>query len=895
MKIECFIKKATNLPHATVKEDLSRCLRLSAQVFIRILLCVFYVAFSYHMQASPVDMGKARQAVSNWIAKEPQPLGLSIGSKVLRSETQYDVTGAPLYHIVYLTENGISPAGLVLVAGDDEIEPIVAFCNGEHFDPTDHSPLSNLVKADLAGRLNRARQIKASGVISSSSPSVTQQKWNRLLNPTYMSSPVATPSDIRVKPLVASRWSQWNLKENPNGPACYNYFTPPYGAGNANNYVCGCVATAMAQLLRFHQYPNTGVGTSEFVVYVDGVAQYRNLRGGDGNGGPYSWAKMVLAPNSTTTVAQRQAIGALTADAGTSVNMEYTSDESGAYGSACASALVNTFQYSNAVLGADYDFGFRSNLLPMINPNLDAGYPVLLGILGEPGGHEIVCDGYGYNLSTLYHHLNMGWAGQDDAWYALPVIDTVVGAFSVIDECTYNVYVSGGGEIVSGRVTDSYGKPLSGVAISASRTGGGSYTATTNAKGIYALTKLPSGSTFNVQASLAGRNFGTRSVTTGSSREYSNESGNQWQIDFSDNGAPVYSISTASSPIYGGATIGCGVYQAGSTVVLSASAGKGFAFVNWSEGGVSVSGSQNYSFVVNGNRSLVANFIPNGSSNNTVFATGFNSSEGYSSALPLAGQMGWVQMASGGNGILNGAFSGLGQQAYVGYFAPDSGDEFTALWRPVDHVPAIGEKITFSTLMSVVDSDNHYYDEFLWIVYNKAGYALAGLIFDNYTLSIASTSGDTGFYFVNGKIYVVQMTLDFGKKRWSATLNGNPIVINKPFVTTTGMTLGEVAAWWYLNDPVNPGNNFMVFDQYNVQKLNGTSYSVSANASPSCGGATSGAGSYPKGTTAFVSATPQAGYAFQSWTENGIVVSKSATFSFPAGRSRALVSKFKKL
>ena len=59
----------------------------------------------------------------------------------------------------------------------------------------------------------------------------------------------------------------------------------------------------------------------------------------------------------------------------------------------------------------------------MINPNLDARFPVLLGIIDPQAiGHEVVVDGYGYTSATLYHHLNLGWSGTADAWYNLPTI-----------------------------------------------------------------------------------------------------------------------------------------------------------------------------------------------------------------------------------------------------------------------------------------------------------------------------------------------------------------------------------------------------------------------------------------------------------------------------------------
>ena len=65
----------------------------------------------------------------------------------------------------------------------------------------------------------------------------------------------------------------------------------------------------MAQLMRFWQYPVNSVGTASFTIEVTDVPQSRNLLGGNGAGGPYDWNDMILSPNSSSTLAQRQAIG----------------------------------------------------------------------------------------------------------------------------------------------------------------------------------------------------------------------------------------------------------------------------------------------------------------------------------------------------------------------------------------------------------------------------------------------------------------------------------------------------------------------------------------------------------------------------------------------------------
>ena len=142
-------------------------------------------------------------------------------------------------------------------------------------------------------------------------------------------------------------------------------------------------------------------------------------------------------------------------------------------------------------------------MLGMINPNLDAGLPVLFSVWDQGNSeHAIVCDGYGYQSSTMYHHINMGWGGSDDAWYNIPDISY----FSVVDSITYNIYTTGTGEIISGRVTDGSGSPLSDITVTATGPGG-PFTATTNSRGIYALAKVQSNSTYTVSVSESGCTF----------------------------------------------------------------------------------------------------------------------------------------------------------------------------------------------------------------------------------------------------------------------------------------------------------------------------------------------------------------------------------------------------
>ncbi|MCK4886670.1 MAG: C10 family peptidase, partial [Planctomycetes bacterium] len=477
---------------------------------------------TFNLWAVTTTTDQAATVVAGWLKSDSTPLDATLGRVSLRVDTYVDAADQPLYYIVNL-----DPDGFVIVPADDQVEPIIGFVSTGSYDPSLDNPLGALVSMDLSARVTDARNPQ--GTKMDYLQQVAQDAENKWDNLTLLAGGdvlemgIGSVSDVRVSPFVQSRWSQQTECSN----YCYNYYAP-------NHYPCGCVATAAAQVMRFYQHPTAGIGVHGFTIEVDGLSQTAYTRGGDGSGGPYNWGDMVLDPDCSTTLAQHQAIGALCYDAGVSVGMDYASAGSGADTMATKDALTSTFGYSNARKGYNSGSNIGAGLNGMVNPNLDAGLPVIFGITGSSGGHAILTDGYGYNSSTLYHHLNMGWAGSSDAWYDLPSIVTTSYTFTSVYKCVYNIYVSGSGEIISGRVTDLGGNPVSGVSIVGQRSGGGTYNDTTDANGIYALAKVPSSSSYTITATKAGHLFAPQNVTTSTSTDYGSTSGNRWAISFVD-------------------------------------------------------------------------------------------------------------------------------------------------------------------------------------------------------------------------------------------------------------------------------------------------------------------------------------------------------------------------
>jgi hypothetical protein len=495
----------------------------------RKLICVlilFLLVYCGQLFAKPVSAEKAQQAVKGWLKADSRPFGATLGQQLKKTDTFRDEQGQVIYYVVYL-----QPSGFVIVLADDTLEPVLAFSDHGTYNPSLTSPLGALVNKDTRGRFAASREILANPGPKTQTLQEKTSKWERLAGGDPLPMGPGGPglqavSDPRVDQLLKTKWDQTTCCSAPN-LACYNYYTFPYGYGDPNNYPCGCVATAMAQVMRYHKYPTGSIGPQTFIfsVWTPGygwAVGYINIAGL-----AYDWASMVYEPNCNTTELQRQAIGTLCAHAGFSVHMQYGPGGSSASLGDVNAALVDVFMYSNCIYKSGNPVSV-GNLITMINPNLDYKHPVIIGFPGEEIGHAVVTDGYGYNIGTMYHHINMGWAGDGDAWYNF--YNDMPAGYNSVDGCVYNIFTSGTGEIISGRVTSTSGNPLEGVTVTAVRTGGGTYQAVTNDRGIYALAPVPSASTYTISVTNPRYNF-SRVVNTNTSVR-DGAIGNYWGADF---------------------------------------------------------------------------------------------------------------------------------------------------------------------------------------------------------------------------------------------------------------------------------------------------------------------------------------------------------------------------
>ena len=217
-------------------------------------------------------------------------------------------------------------------------------------------------------------------------------------------------SDDAVEPLLG------NINYDQGTP--YNNKCPYLNGGRA---VTGCVATAMAQVMRYYRYPANGTGT--FTYTADNYdARTINLEDY-----PFDWNNMLEEYQHGYTAKQADAVATLMLVCGASLSMNYSKDGSGANLAKMDGLLKNNFGYSKNVQ-------FISTLNSsnpeetiyywgedVVRPELAAGHPLIFAGFPAMGqtGHCCVIDGYTVMDGEYYYHVNWGWGGVGNCYCLL--------------------------------------------------------------------------------------------------------------------------------------------------------------------------------------------------------------------------------------------------------------------------------------------------------------------------------------------------------------------------------------------------------------------------------------------------------------------------------------------
>lgn len=273
--------------------------------------------------------------------------------------------------------------GYVIVSGDDEMTELVGYAENGFFDAENVPPQMQLWLDGYAEYVAAVQsgKAKARKILLSDSPSVV------------------------VEPLVTTKWNQ---------DAPFNNFAPEYTDDNNNTQRCatGCAATAMAQIMKFHNWPEQGVGHYSYEHQSFGTISSNFSEH------VYDWTNMIdRYNNGEYSSEQADAVALLMKDCGVSLNMNY-GPVSGASIYSYYPAFKNYFRYTSRTVNRS---GCETaEFTKIITDELQEGRPIIYCGTGEDGGHAFVVDGYDTNY---FLHVNWGWGGYSDGYFDMNYMD----------------------------------------------------------------------------------------------------------------------------------------------------------------------------------------------------------------------------------------------------------------------------------------------------------------------------------------------------------------------------------------------------------------------------------------------------------------------------------------
>ncbi|KAA5543396.1 thiol protease/hemagglutinin PrtT [Adhaeribacter rhizoryzae] len=374
------------------------------KIYLMLLACLIFWQSSLAKEVPEAD---AQRVASNFLTKV-MPLRANGRSTLTLTLVHRELAKAaatnapkkpqPFYYVFSAKETG----GTVFVAADDRVTPILGYTLKGGYDPAKMPP--SLIK----WLENYKNEIRFAEKQATANPTA-QSAWQDLKTGDKTSSSSDLTTAEEVDPLLTTTWNQ---------SPYYNELCP-YDNAARQKAVTGCVATAMAQIMRYWKYPAKGSGFHSYNHEKYGTlsANFSNTT--------YDWNNM---PNRLT--GPNAAVATLMQNIGVSVDMNYdvaANGGSGAYVISSASPVQHCSEYAlktyfgyTEVKGVERNDYTLSAWIELLKKELSEGRPILYAGFGSGGGHAFVCDGYDQN--NMFH-MNWGWDGAYDGFFAISALN----------------------------------------------------------------------------------------------------------------------------------------------------------------------------------------------------------------------------------------------------------------------------------------------------------------------------------------------------------------------------------------------------------------------------------------------------------------------------------------
>lgn len=355
--------------------------------------------------ATPVSQDTARQVARNWVSDIVHHRGEWCGAS---PPTLVDGGALAAGDTVLAWVFRIAPRGYVVVPGRLELAPVTATSETTHLPSREPGGFFDMLAGALVGRVRRAAAAAGAG-----HPFPSHPAWERyaVSEAVFQARHLTDPDELTgAGPMLETTWHQgWP----------YNALCPP---GDGARTFVGCTPLAAAQLLAYHHWPLRGVGqTAYWWAGDDGCG---HATAGDTLRAefcdPYDWTLMPHVVDGESSEAERAATAELCYEVALACRTDFGVCGSSASLAMARAALVNNYRFlatSREVVRFRYT---EAVWFAMIRAEIDAGRPLLYSSII----HTMVCDGWRELGGVRQVHINYGWAGDSDNWFALDDIET---------------------------------------------------------------------------------------------------------------------------------------------------------------------------------------------------------------------------------------------------------------------------------------------------------------------------------------------------------------------------------------------------------------------------------------------------------------------------------------
>ena len=296
--------------------------------------------------------------------------------------------------------------GFVIVAADDRVRPVLAYSFHNNAMRGTVGPAMSWWLDGWQQQIDELRKEK---------DGERNEEWKQLLEGKGIPQPLTV-----VDPMLTTQWGQ----DTPYNDSCPTRIE--FGA--TVRALTGCVATAMAQVMKYWNYPERGTGTHTYnSVSFFGLGYTFGEQTANFGATTYDWGNMPDHLTVSSPNVQKAAVATLMYHCGVASDMYYGSANYGGSGAQiinipylregnALNGMVKYLGYSSSATGLERIKYDDNAWTALVRGELDASRPIIYAGFDQSFGHCFVCDGYD---DENRYHFNWGWKGNGDGFFTL--------------------------------------------------------------------------------------------------------------------------------------------------------------------------------------------------------------------------------------------------------------------------------------------------------------------------------------------------------------------------------------------------------------------------------------------------------------------------------------------